>query len=866
MSSSNRQPAPSLWVERPEVHAAPVARVALLAAVDGEYSYAIPPHLADRIAPGKRVLVPFGRGGKLQPAFCVGVGLDPWTSTLKLLGDVIDEDRLFSDHLLELGRWISRYYFTPLGRTLAAMVPEAIRRQSGFVVRRMVRFAAGATKGEKEKSRDGESEAKQAEVEPDAHLSRRSEAETEARVSAGRRSNSAKRASALKVMEGFPEGIEIAELVRLAGVSRGVIAAMVKAGLLVIDEQKVPAAAPNFDVAGEEPTFELGPEQKAAIARIDQVSREAAFRALLLHGVSGSGKTEVYIHSIRNVLARDRQAILLVPEIALTTQIVHRLVSRFRDVAVIHSGLTGVQRSLTWSAIARGEKKIVIGTRSAIFAPCPNLGLIVVDEEQEGSFKNQQSPRFHTRDVAIKRAQMLGIPVVLGSATPSLETWHNCERYKHFERLTLPSRVAGLELPPVEFVDLTDAPRRWASVPPAKTGEATSPARNTSPLTGRQDARPPASASLRTDSAGNTSRRIHLLTPRMEECIGLALSRQEQALLLLNRRGYASYLVCSRCKTPVVCPNCRTNMVFHQTTNQAVCHHCNAKMTVPTRCGDLTCGGTLIRFGLGTQRVEEELRIKFPDARIARADSDVLTKTSHYEEVVRSLQDRQIDILIGTQMIAKGLDFPFVTLVGVVNADTSMNAPDFRAAERTYQLVTQVAGRAGRSAVSSFKFQVSRENETAALTRNAKPETSAARVIVQSLGPPAPALQLAAQHDYAPFAAYELPIRKRLGWPPFSRIARLIVSHRNQAESLATARQLAEKIREHLFTNGLKAQVLGPQSAPLARLRNQYRHDLLIRCPDANRLLETLDHLRHADLLTPNTPRVLVDVDPVALL
>ncbi len=807
---------PALWVERPDVHEAPVARVALLAAFDGEYSYAIPPELVGRVEAGKRVLVPFGRGGKPRTAFCVSVGQDPWTNSLKLCADVLDDERLLSDHLLELGRWISRYYFTPLGRTLAAMVPEAIRRQSGFVVRRIVRPAAP------------EAQASGSPVEPEAP----------ARGSHDGVRMSAKRARVLDVARAHPDGMELAALLAEAAVGKPVVSALVKAGLLTLSEQKVPAAAPNFDTPGAEPTFELGPEQVEAIARVDEVARAGAFRAVLLHGVSGSGKTEVYIHAIRAVIARGKQAILLVPEIALTTQLVQRLASRFTDVAVIHSGLTGVQRSLTWAAIARGDKKVVIGTRSAVFAPCPGLGLIVVDEEQEGSYKNLQSPRFHTRDVAIKRAQMLGIPIVLGSATPSLETWYNCERYKHFERLTLPERVAGLELPRVEFVDLQDEPK--------------------------------------------TRRGIDLLSERLGQALTETLAAGQQAILLLNKRGYASYLVCTRCKTVIVCPNCRANLVFHQTTGQALCHHCGAKMVMPQRCGDLTCGGKLMRFGMGTQRVEEELRVKFPQARIARADSDVLTKVAHYEEIVHSLQERRLDILIGTQMIAKGLDFPNVSLVGVVNAETSMHSPDFRATERTYQLVTQVAGRAGRAPWHGLPGREERHDLPDHATSPGLPgrdphgqdahATSRAecpchaRVIVQTLGPPSSAVRFAAQHAYAPFAAHELPIRKRLGWPPFSRLARVIVSHKRPQTAQDAAHALVAAIREHVQRHGLKAQLIGPQTAPLSRLRNLYRFDFLIRCPDANRLLETLEHLRHSDVLTPNTANALVDVDPASLL
>jgi primosomal protein N' (replication factor Y) len=735
----------------------------MIAAVDGEYSFAIPEAFAGQVAPGKRVLVPFGKAREPQPAFCISVAEETWTSTLRPIADVLDEQRLIDDRLLELGRWISRYYFCPLGRTLAAMVPEPVRSQSGYRTVRIIRLGQLGS--------------------PDSRIPTPK--------------LSPRRKAVLEQLAAHPEGIEIDALAEAAGASRAIINALVKADLLTIETQRQAAPAPDFDKPADEPAFEPNEHQRRAIDSISQAASNGAFKVLLLFGVSGSGKTEVYIRSIRSVLARGKQAILLVPEIALTTQIVNRLVSRFQDVAVIHSGLTGVQRSLTYTAIARGEKRVIIGTRSAVFAPCPDLGVIVVDEEQEPSYKNQQSPRFNTRDVAIKRAQLLSIPVVLGSATPSLETWHNCQRLSHFERLDLPARIAGLPMPHVQFVDMKIEQKQRKG--------------------------------------------LHLLSEAMEAGLAETLAGQQQAVVLLNRRGYASYLVCSQCRQPVVCPNCRANMVFHQSTGNAACHYCNAKILVPNRCGNPACTGTLTRLGMGTQRVEEEIARKFPEARLARADSDTMTHTRNYEQLVRDFTERRVDVLLGTQMIAKGLDFPFVSFVGVVNADTSMAVPDFRAAERTFQMITQVAGRAARAQAGG-------------------------RVVVQSLMGQVPALQFAADHDFISFAAHELAVRQRAGWPPFARLARVIVSHRSPAQAQAEATRLADQIREFLTTHALIADVLGPQSAPLSRLRNLYRYDFLIRAGSAGRLMDILDALRGQKVLTPNTRHALVDVDPAALL
>ncbi len=761
-----------LWTEQPDTREGPVARVAMKAPVDKEYTFRVPDELAEAVQPGKRLLVPFGRKARLEVAFCISIGREQWTSTLKAVQEVLDDQRLLSDELLELGRWMSRYYCCPLGRTLAAMAPEAIRKQSGFRTIRTVFPQEG--------------------MEEDA----------------GR---SAKRKAVAEYLKEHPQGVELGQLVSATGVSKNVVKAMAKVEAVEIRVHREAPPAPNFDRPGEEPAFELNPAQQAAVKRIKALADEDQFRAVLLHGVSGSGKTEVYIRSMRNVLAVGKQVIMLVPEIALTTQIVQRLCSRFEDIALVHSGLTGVQRSLTFAAIARGEKRVVIGTRSAVFAPCPDLGLIVVDEEQEGSYKNQQSPRFHTRDVAIKRAQLRSIPVVMGTATPSLETWQNCQTRKHFEKIVLPTRVAGLALPVVRFVDLREEQRQRRSEEKARQQKRSA---------------------------------VHLMSREMEKGLYDVLKTGQQAVLLLNRRGYANYLVCSRCRSTITCPRCRVNMVFHSTTSQAVCHYCYQKMTLPQRCPDMSCGGKLIRFGMGTQRLEEELSRKFPQARVVRADSDTMKRSGDYETMIERFSQREFDILLGTQMIAKGLDFPFVSFVGVVNADTSMAFPDFRSAERTFQMITQVAGRAGR----------------------AEQGADGGGVVIQSLAGLTMPLRFAMKHDYESFAEEELRIRKRVGWPPFSRLARVVVSYASQSQARQKAQELARKIRDFIGQHSLSADVLGPQSAPLARLRNQYRFDFLIRAADAGRLLQTLEQLREANVLGTSAKSALIDVDPMSVL
>lgn len=550
------------------------------------------------------------------------------------------------------------------------------------------------------------------------------------------------------------------------------------------------------EIESVEPAFDLNPEQYAAAERIIAAMEPSVFRVLLLFGVTGSGKTEVYVRAMRHALAAGRQAILLVPEIALTTQTVQRLSRRFERVAVLHSGLTAARRRQAWENIAAGAVDVVIGTRSAVFAPCPRLGLIVVDEEQEGSYKNQAAPRYHTRDVAIKRGQIEGVPVVLGSATPSLETWSNVGRLGHFELLRLPRRVADQSPPRLHLVDMRGEHR-------ARKG-------------------------------------VHLLSREMEKYLGATLSRGEQAVLLLNRRGYANYLFCPRCDTPIVCPECGVFVVFHRDTDLALCHYCHTRLAIPNRCGMAGCGGTLVRFGMGTQRVEEELRAKFPAARAARMDSDVMTKPADYAEVLGRFERRELDVLVGTQMIAKGLDYPFVSFVGVVSADTALAISDFRSTERTFQLVLQVAGRSGRS-------------------------ERGGDVVVQTFNADLPSIRYALHQDYERFASDELATRRRTQLPPITRMARIVLSDARLSRARDEAAGLVTRLRETLFKAGLAGDVWEARACSMPRLRNQYRFEVCLLFATADAMVAAFDRLRGEGALKARVRTIVVDVDPVAL-
>lgn len=821
MPDPNDTPQGQLWTEPAAAKTGPVALVAPVAALDRLYSYLVPAEFADRVQPGVRVEVPFGRKGAPRMGFCVSVSQENWTTTLKPLQGVVDDEPLLSPRLLELGRWMAEYYCAPLGRALEAMVPAAVRRQSGFRRVRRLRLTPAGEKalearavgsavrttddiaahgGDGPPSGPYEGGVDNA-TRPSSPLARGGEEAVagpeRGACEAGSIRLTARRRALLERLRQGGGVAEIDELRRESLASAAAIKALREAGLIVEELSREPRAAPGFDRPAEEPSFEPNPDQAAAIEKIKSWMEPPTFRVGLLFGVSGSGKTEVYVRCIRRAIESGRQAILLVPEIALTAQTTHRLAARFRDVVVLHSGLTDAQRSLIWSEVARGKKKVIIGTRSAVFAPCPNLGLIVVDEEQEPSFKNQQSPRFHTRDVAIKRAQLESVPIVLGSATPSLETWANCSRLPHYELLRLPHRVAGLPLPKVDVVDMQVEHR-------ARKG-------------------------------------IHLMSRLMEQLLGEALQRGEQAVLLLNRRGYASFLFCPSCEQRIVCPNCQTNMIFHKTTGMAQCHYCRARFPVPSRCPNETCRHTLVRFGMGTQRVEEELASKFPQARIRRVDSDTMERAAQYEEIVTAFERREIDVLVGTQMIAKGLDFPFVSFVGVISADTALSIPDFRAAERTFQLVTQVAGRAGRAG-------------------------TAGRVVVQTFVTEVHALKHAVTHDYESFAAAELQSRQKLRLPPYGRLVRLILADGRESRVRTAADAMAAYVRDYVRARGMAIDCWGPNVCPLARMRNLYRYEVLLRADSASVLNAAMRHLRYDPAFRPKVRQFVIDVDPIALL
>ncbi|MEO7719083.1 MAG: primosomal protein N' [Capsulimonas sp.] len=537
----------------------------------------------------------------------------------------------------------------------------------------------------------------------------------------------------------------------------------------------------------------------------------------LLHGVTGSGKTEVYLDLVARTLAQGQNALILLPEIGLTTQLLDLFKARFGedDVAVLHSALSLGERYDEWQRIKSGAARVVLGARSAVFAPVTRLGLIVMDEEHDGSYKQDSSPRYHARDAALRRAERSGAIVVLGSATPSLESFYRAKTGR-YGLVTLSERISSRPLPPVHIVDLREEFRKKPEQ------------RKFSPKT---------EGSAAEEEAPSPARSI--FSEALMDAIGDRLERQEQTILFLNRRGFATFLLCRDCGHTPVCPNCDVSLTYHHGARLLQCHHCDFRAPAPADCP--ICGGLRIRpFGLGTEKVEEAVHQAFPEARTLRMDRDTMARKGAHAETLRTFRRGEADILIGTQIVAKGLDFPNVTLVGVVSADTALNVPDFRSGERAFQLLTQVAGRAGRG-------------------------TRPGEVFVQTFSPEHTSVLRAAEHDYLNFYAEEIETRQELSYPPFSHMANLVISDEDETLAAARSQTIVETLRQSIETQNLPVTLLGPVTCPLARLRNRYRWHIVARTPSKATLLKALRGMLSA-LSASDRQGLSLDIDPLTML
>ena len=806
--------------------------VALPVPLRSTFTYAVPDSFQNEDLVGRRVLVPF------RNRAMVGVGLSvsdraPAIARVKEISELLDPIAALPPKLIELGHWISRYYLAPIGETFRAMLPPEIelRHDREYWLTDSGRayfeeLAAGAENTDVETSEleflgrfVGTGEKTNAIQSAAVRRLPGGEAAAERFVRRGylaardmvhRRKtrshkivawNPAKEEPAAnaaeeavrEVLTATRGPLPLALLTKKAQVSRAVIHRLEKQGRVLTWEEPLTVEEDSWDTDFAPPTNILNAEQKLALAEIWRWLVAGKFAAGLLHGVTGSGKTEVYLGAIEAAISRGKTAIVLVPEIALTLWVGRLVRARFGEtVAVLHSGLPDVERAREWWRVRHGQASIVVGTRSAVFAPLENLGLIIVDEEQETSYKQEETPRYNGRDVAVYRARLEGAVALLGSATPSLETYHNARSGK-YQLLELTSRVENRPLADVRVVDLREEFRQ-------------------------QHKAAPVSESLRA-------------------AIALRLEEKTQAMVLINRRGYSWSLLCRSCGAFVQCENCSIALTYHKSRQRLECHYCGYAIRPPKKCPK--CNGEYMYFvGDGAERVEEYLREKFPSARIARLDRDTVRTKREYQQVLGAFADGELDILVGTQMVAKGHDFQRVTLVGVVAADLALGRPDFRAAERTFQLLTQVAGRAGRGEL-------------------------AGEVLVETYYPEHYAIQLAVRQDYVSFYEKEAHFRRMLHYPPFTALASVLVRDRKIENAIRWSRALAGYFAP--FENrGVK--ILGPAAAPLARLRKDYRFQFVLKSPKRSALSLALSGaLDFCDAKKIPDTAVIVDVDPTSL-
>ena len=755
-------------------------------------AYRLPETVGAGVQPGQRVRVPMGRRRVI--GIVDRVGGAPKAGLRDIL-EVLDDAPVLDAELLDLCRWVADYYVAPLGIVLRAALPPGLmgeatdgRDAPPVRTRRVIRL-----------------------VKELPTLAARDEA----------LSRSPRQREAFETLEAMGGESATTHLTGQLGFSHSILNALVTKGLAEVADEVVTrdpfAGLGSATAERHQPTA----AQATVMAALSGAALAQKPEVVLLHGVTGSGKTLVYLELLEMLVAQQgRSAIVLVPEISLTPQTVERFRGRFGDqVAVLHSGLSAGERYDAWRALRSGEKRVAIGARSAIFAPVRDLGVIILDEEHEGSYKQSDTPRYHARSVAVMRARLARCLCLLGSATPAVETWDNARRGR-YGLLELPERVTQQDLPQVELVDL-------------RLEESDEPGTGA----GSREAGPKSAA----DSGQPGERGPCIFSARLSAAIGERIKREEQVILLLNRRGYATFVQCFECGKVWSCDSCSVSLTYHRRRARLVCHHCGFEAAPPPRCD--ACGAAHPAFtGLGTEQVERRLGELFPDARLERMDLDTTgTKWAHFE-ILDRVRRREVDILLGTQMIAKGHDFPGVTLVGVVNADVGLNLPDFRASERTFQLLEQVAGRAGRGA-------------------------DPGEVIVQTVRPHHFALRAAASHDYHGFAEQEVEDRREPGYPPHRRLANLVISGRREEQVADAADELAEWTRRLIAARAIEGiDVIGPAPCPIDRLRERWRWHFLLKSGDPGVLGSVLRFLAERRGRTDRQIRVEIDRDPEALL
>jgi primosomal protein N' (replication factor Y) (superfamily II helicase) len=806
--------------------------VALPVPLRSVFTYAVPEPLAGSICVGSRVLVPF-RNRAMVGVVVNAASRRPDATKVKNIKEVVevlDAIPALTPKLIELAGWIGNYYLAPPGEVCRAMLPPPIDlrhereyqlTESGREIRATLDSLGNRTEDEvaelallsfleiegKPLRADrlrrlpgGEAAAERllrgrqiAARQVTLHRQSRTQKIIAWNMDAPSDGLAEKESRIYHVLAEERGSLPLPALAKLSRVSRSVIDRMLRAGKLISWEEPLTVEEDLFGADYTPPSNVLNADQQRALGEIRGWLAADAFAVGLLFGVTGSGKTEVYLGAVEAALQRNKTALILVPEIALTLWLGRQCRARLgATVAVMHSALGDVERAREWWRVRRGESHVVVGTRSAVFAPLENLGVIIVDEEQEASYKQEETPRYHGRDVAIVRAKLEGAVALLGSATPSLESFHNARSGK-YQLLQLDSRVENRPMARVEIVDL------------------------------REDFR--------------ATHRASPISTKLGEAIAARMEQGTQALILINRRGYSWFVLCRSCGASIQCENCSISLTYHKRRARLECHYCGYSAAVPKICPKCSSEHVYF-FGAGAEQLEEKLAEKFPTAKIARLDRDTVRTKRAYQQMLGDFAAGKLDILVGTQMVAKGHDFQRVTLVGVVAADSQLSLPDFRAAERTFQLLTQVAGRAGRG-------------------------TLPGEVLVETYYPEHYAIQLSARQDYLAFFERELQFRRLLHYPPFTALANIVVRDAKIENAIRWSRQISGFLAPYQV-RGVK--VLGPAAAPLARLKREFRFQFLLKAPKRAQLTQALSALLSftAEKEIPEKA-VLVDVDPLSL-
>ena len=797
--------------------------VSLPVPLDRVFTYELPLTLRHRVQPGCRVVAPLG--ARKLTGIVLRVHDEADGQSLREVLGLTDEEPVLDRELIDLGHWIAEYYCAPLGEVLKGMLPlggetrrslqysltesgrqvarQLVIRPESDAALRLLAMLDGRPRtlnqliGKIPTSRTlikglmqrgwVVTEEREEERDPMRASAERLEAEFLSRADDSVKLKKGER-ELLAYLELHPGPHNLADLATKVKKASESARALIKRELIKLEVAGVRAPS-----GYERPRPELNVYQESAFHHIEKALQGGEFKTFLLQGVTGSGKTEVYLRSIEAALALGKNALLLVPEIALTPAVAGQFFQRFgKQVAILHSAFGDAERADQWRRVQRGQARVVVGTRSSIFAPVQNLGVIIIDEEHDGSYKQQETPRYHGRDVALVRARNAKAVAILGSATPAIETRHNAEQGK-YEMLRLPERIAQRPMPQVEIVDMRVE-------------------------------------FLETKRQATFSRSL------MNE-IAQRLGAHEQTMLLLNRRGFSSFMVCRKCGDRMMCENCSIVLTYHRGERRMLCHMCGFAARVPTTCPK--CSSDQIQFlGTGSERVETELHEYLPTARLARLDRDTASGKGSFENILSHFRSGAVDILVGTQMIAKGHDIPNVTLVGIVLADIGLSIPDFRAAERTFQLLTQAAGRAGRG-------------------------DTPGRVVIQTLNPDHYAIQFAAEQNYEGFYQKEIEFRKWLRYPPFAAFANVIVRSPKQEEALRMSTELGYLLDPQ--PEGVK--VMGPAEAPVLRVKSEFRYQILLKAAKRSILRETLNKLRNfAEKEKWKATSLVIDVDPISLM